>query len=641
LPDAVLLVDANGLIVDANATTLRLFDYGRDELIGRPVDMLVPAEHRAAHAGQRENFFRSPHKRPMGAVRGLRGQRRDGTEIPVDVMLGSVRTSAGMLALAVVRDIRQRVEAEDRERKLGAEIERAKREWVATVDALPMLVCLTDATGRIVRVNKVIERWGLCNVRDAFGQDLMRLLQGDAPSTDTAEEQWRAALAGAKHGVPSELVVERSQKERRLRVGVRAAPPGIGSEASVVVFIEDVTERYRVEEARRVLEGQLAHAQRLDSLGKLAGGLAHDLNNVLSAVLVSTDLLSSDLPEGSAELELVADIRNAADRAGGLARQLLAFGRRQFFQPTLFDLNATLEEQARMLARLLPEDVTMTLHTCAETATLRADRSQVEQVVLNLVVNARDAMPRGGGEIVVETAIVATDEIPADTLPHGESLGEASHWVRLCVRDSGLGMTEDVRARLFEPFFTTKAQGTGLGLSTAFGIVCQSGGRIRVESTLGQGATFEVFFPMSRVAGRASPEGALAPAAEAPAGATILLVEDEAATLRLLTRVLEQSGYRVIAAGSAEEARAAASRHEGTIDLLLTDVVMPGESGPSLAAALAKSRPDMVIVFMSGHTGSETLRRGLCNEHRFLPKPFDSATLLTRLHEAFASRHAA
>jgi CheY-like chemotaxis protein/two-component sensor histidine kinase len=364
----------------------------------------------------------------------------------------------------------------------------------------------------------------------------------------------------------------------------------------------------------------------MEGIGRLAGGIAHDFNNILSVILSCAGCALEDLKADDPVREDVVEIEKSAVRAAALTRQLLAFSRKQLLQPESLDLNRVIGEMEKMLRRIIGEDVRLGLALAPDLATVTADPGQVEQVIMNLVVNARDAMPEGG-TLTIRTANVGMDE--------ERGAGAAGPQVMLAVADSGVGMDEATLARVFEPFFTTKevGKGSGLGLSTVYGIVKQSGGSIHVESEVGRGTTFRILLPRgSSPPARERPAPAAAPGAR---GETVLLVEDEEAVRNVAKRILEGAGYAVLPAASAAEALRTCEQHAGEIHLLLTDVVMPQTSGSILAERLAGIRPSMKVLFMSGHTDDAVFRHGLLDgSARFLAKPFTPPDLLAKVREA-------
>jgi PAS domain S-box-containing protein len=380
--------------------------------------------------------------------------------------------------------------------------------------------------------------------------------------------------------------------------------------------------------ARRTLEEQFQQAQKMEAIGRLAGGVAHDFNNLLTVILGFCELLLADCQPGDPHHADIAEIRDAGERASGLTRQLLAFSRKQIIEPALLDLNEIVGRLRPMLGRLIGEDVNISLNLRPELARVTADRGQIEQIVMNLAVNARDAMPRGG-TLTIETENVELDEHYVKT-HRGVKPGL---YVALTVTDTGTGMTPQVQARLFEPFFTTKdpGKGTGLGMATVYGIVTQSGGSIGVYSEVGRGTSFNVYFPRADAA-----ETMVAPPRAAPPRAgsqTVLVVEDQDGLREVAKRLLQRQGYTVLAAADAAEAVRLFEQHP-SIDVLLTDVVMPGASGPELTRQLIAQRPALKVIYMSGYTEDAILRHGVLKPGiAFLHKPFTSETLGRKIRD--------
>jgi signal transduction histidine kinase len=395
-----------------------------------------------------------------------------------------------------------------------------------------------------------------------------------------------------------------------------------------VVIAEDVTEKER-------LRLQLQQSQRLESLGQLAGGVAHDFNNLLAVILGYARFIERRAEEGSRDESDVAEIRKAGERATRLTRQLLAFARREVVRPTVLDLTHVVLEMEQMLRRTLGDHVVLETSLQADLWPIMADYGQLEQVLVNLAVNARDAMP-DGGTLTLDTENVDVDDAYASAKP-GLACGR---YVRLRASDTGVGMTPEVAARAFEPFFTTKpkGEGTGLGLATLHGIVAQAGGSVSVYSESGLGTTFTVLLPATDAP---VPEHH-SPGAAAPGGnETILVVEDEPAMLEVTRRILAAHGYEVLTAGGGEEALRIVDEHAGTIDLLLTDVVMPQMLGREVADRVAALRPGIAVLFMSGYAQAVIGPMGdLSAGHQIIDKPFTEATLLQRVRQLLASRAA-
>jgi two-component system cell cycle sensor histidine kinase/response regulator CckA len=438
----------------------------------------------------------------------------------------------------------------------------------------------------------------------------------------------RERLADTSWGVPTRDAPATALRHRLkngsvVDVQVSSSPIPFQGRAARLVLATDVTETRR-------LEAQLRQAQKMEAVGQLAGGIAHDFNNLLSVILGQGELIHRELPPGHRTLTRVGAIQHAADRAAGLTRQLLAFGRRQVLQPEVLDLNELVPGVERMLRRLLPETIEIVTSLQTSAGRVRADRGQLEQVLVNLALNARDAMP-AGGRLVVTTADADLDDAQARLRPDLP----AGPYVVLGVEDTGHGMGAATLARAFEPFFTTKPEGrgTGLGLAMVYGIVKQSGGHVTVYSEPGRGTAFKIYLP--RVLDPAS--AVLKAPLPAPEGGTetLLIVEDQEAVRSLMTEILRDAGYRVLESGSAEEAMAVGQAERGTIHLVLTDVVLPRVSGPALVQDLRRARPGLPVVLMSGYAAEtagrlEELGAGVL----YIQKPFAADALLRVVRQA-------
>jgi PAS domain S-box-containing protein len=412
----------------------------------------------------------------------------------------------------------------------------------------------------------------------------------------------------------------------RLTGEVSVAPvfDAAGNCTHLVGSVRDVTER-------RQLEAQLRQAQKMESIGQLAGGIAHDFNNLLTVINGMAELALTQLPDGMPRIQRdLQEIRRAGERAAALTRQLLAFGRKQILQPRIIDINATVVEMGTLLRRLLGEDIDLVITPTVESTSVKADPGQIEQLIVNVAVNARDAMPLGG-KLTIETRNVDIDEAFGDE--HGMPM-TTGLYLALAMSDTGIGMDEATRRHIFEPFFTTKGlgKGTGLGLSTVYGIVKQSDGFISVESEPGLGSCFTIYLP--RVADMPGARQGRVSVAPTHGTETVLVVEDVVGLRDLITRVLELAGYRVLTAATGEEALRVLAQYEDPVHLMVTDVVMPGMSGRSLARQLDRIRPAMRVLYMSGYTDDVMLRHGLSEEGmQFVSKPFGTTELVRAIRK--------
>jgi PAS domain S-box-containing protein len=406
----------------------------------------------------------------------------------------------------------------------------------------------------------------------------------------------------------------------------RTKDPAVGG---VVLSSRDVTRLRNVEESMLKLEEQFRQAQRMEAVGRLAGGVAHDFNNLLTAILGYTEILAGKIPAGSPLQDEVEEIRRAGESASELTRRLLAFSRKQLLEPKILNLNDVAASLRSILQRLIGENLTLVTNFERRLGNVRADALQIEQVILNLVVNAKDAMP-DGGTVTIETRNVELDGEYA----RQHINVEPGAYIQLAVSDTGIGMNAETAARVFEPFFTTKepGKGTGMGLATVYGIVKQSGGAIWVYSEPGRGTTFKVYLPRVEGAAESIRRGPAPPPRRGTE--TVLLVEDDPSVRALTRRILGLHGYRVIESAGAADALDLAQTHSGTIHLLLTDVVMPEISGSDLAARIHKTRPLTRVLYMSGYTDDAAVQLGLiARTGSFLQKPFTPTSLIAKIRE--------
>ena len=482
------------------------------------------------------------------------------------------------------------------------------------------MVMITDRGGLIEYVNAAFEKVTGYSRQEAIGKN-PRILKSGQHGADFYHRLWAAILAGQ---VFHEVMVNR-KKNGQTFIAEKTITPLRDADGKISHFISndrDITDRKR-------LESQLQMAHKLDAIGRLAGGVAHDFNNLLMVISAYAELMQNALPEGHALLRNVQEILQASHRASDLTRQLLAFGRKQMQALQSLDLNQVLQEIRKMLPRLIGEDIEIKIITGQELGHVQADPVQIEQIVMNLAANARDAMP-AGGKLVIETACVTLD---ADYVSK-HSIVPIGEYVMLSVTDSGEGIAPEHLSHVFEPFYTTKAEGkgTGLGLATVYGIVKQNKGFIWVYSEPGLGTTFKIYLP--RLAKEKRSQAPAAPRIEeCPRGSeTILLVEDEAAVRQSTRQFLTLSGYTVLEAKDGEEALRVARHHTGMIDLMVTDVVMPHLGGAKLAAQLATTRPHMRVIFVSGYAESTVLRHGpIDTVNNFLQKPFGLKSLAAKI----------
>lgn len=557
------------------------------------------------------------HRRIAGSLRAL----VEGTRAAIDGTPLSATEHAPAEVFTVVEQFNQTLEEQIRAKSSERQV---RARYQSLFDNAVFGIYLATPGGRLLEVNAaLVAMLGFSSTEELLATPLTGLYR-DPSLREKLVERYKAST------VIDQLEVEWVRADGQPIV-VRLNGKVIrteGDRAGYEVIVEDVTE-----EKRR--EDELRQTQRMEAVGRLAGGIAHDFNNLLTVIGGNVELLQCGLPEDDPLHHDIRQIVDATDRAAALTRQLLAFSRKECAESGSFDLNEILANLETMLVRLIGEDVRLETRLSEAPQLVNGDPGKLEQVVMNLVLNARDALGRGG-HIMIETC-AASESCSRKGPDHGEG-------VRLTVRDNGTGMDEETRIRIFEPFFTTKpkGEGTGLGLSTVYGIVRQAEGHIHVESQLGRGTTFEIWFPVAeeKIAIRRSEEPLLDGPSEGQE--TILAVEDEDLVRGIVCRVLEDAGYRVLVASDGQEALELADAYPGSIDLLLTDVVMPRVKGPELAARLGTRRPETPVLFMSGYTGN------LLSEHdigddpdAFLAKPFSPTDLTTRVRRILDKRAAA
>jgi len=502
--------------------------------------------------------------------------------------------------------------------RLLARLGESEERFRTMFEGAPVGTVILDLERRIVSTNRVFEELVAYDKDELVGRRLADVSpEPEAASLEQLFGGAHAAYAGQRTLVRKDGAEVRGHVAASLVIDAQRRPQ------FVIVMVEDLTERLRLEE-------QLRHSQRLEAVGQLAGGVAHDFNNLLTIIAGRTRFALRELAGTDDGLRTdLEEVAAATERAAALTRQLLAFSRRQVLQPRVLDLNAVVMRTDRMLRRLIGEDIEIAIELAEDLHPVRADRGQLEQVILNLAVNARDAMPNGG-RLTISTSNVELGAPPAVDVDRPDAPGPHA---MLAVSDTGHGMDAATRSHLFEPFFTTKepGKGTGLGLSTVYGIVAQSGGHISVDSALGAGSTFSVYLPAvdAQVAAEEEPtrdEGTLTGAE------TVLLVEDDAGVRALAELVLSRHGYTVLTAGDGSEALGVAADHEGGIDVLLTDVVMPRMKGPELAEEVVRLRPGIRVVYMSGYTDAMELPEDAVGD--VVPKPFSEETLVRKIRDA-------
>ncbi len=632
LPDAIVAVDRHGIIVQVNSQAEELFGYDRDELVGKKVEMLVPESYRREHHHHRENFVATPKTRRMGANLDLYGRRRNGSEFPVEISLSPVTTEHGTFVLSAIRDISDRKRIDGELRRVNEELYQrtveqlgeSRSRLASIVDSSEDAIIGKGLDGIITSWNKGAERIYGYTPEEVVGKHISLLAPSDRPGEIPEILQKIARGEGVEHHES----VRVTKDGRHLNVSISVSPlrDAKGEIIGASAIARDIT-------AQKRAEGQLHQSQKMEAIGRLAGGVAHDFNNILGIINACSEFLRDRIDPAAEPSLYIENIKKATERGSSLTRQLLAFSRTPAIQPRILDLNERLKEISKLLQPLLGDDVEILLVSRSASAVIEADPGQLDQVVVNLAVNARDAMPRGG-KFILETSAVKFDE----GLAEQDQPLAAGRYVLLAVSDTGSGMDEATVSRVFEPFFTTKelGKGTGLGLSTVYGIVKQSAGHILVYSEPGHGTTFKIYLPNAdhKIGLGSKPEEVESISAQQQ-GATILLVEDDEIMRSLTRQLLQEHGYTVVEADDGKSALKLVESHPDPIDLLLTDVAMRHMSGPELVERLSASHPNLKIVYMSGYTGAliaeqEVLKRGA----NFLEKPFTRTTLLNTIRTA-------
>ncbi|MGE3465674.1 MAG: PAS domain S-box protein [Pyrinomonadaceae bacterium] len=612
--DAVFGKSLDGTILSWNAGAERMYGYAANEIIGQNISHLAPPEKQEEVAEILEKLRTGQHIRAFTTER----VRKDGRRMMVGLTITPIISPTGEITAAstIARDITEFVNA----RRALSESEASYR-TLFDGNPHPMYVFDRETHAFLAVNNAAIEHYGY--TRDEFlnmsvkdirpVEEVSRLIEKIAEHAETGLVQ-----AGPwKHRKKDGTLID-------VQIAVHALT--FSNRPANLVLVHDITDK-------KLLEEQLRQAQKMEAVGRLAGGIAHDFNNLLTAISGYSELTSRVLPAGSKLHKNVDEIKKAAGRAAGLTHQLLAFSRKQILKPVVVDVNHLVRETSTMLQRIVGEDIEFITKLDAEIENISADPIQIQQVLMNLVVNARDAMPKGG-KLVIETAPAVLSQGYADKYLSIRS----GRYVMLAVSDTGIGMDEETRARIFEPFFTTKepGKGTGLGLSTVYGTVKQSDGSVWVYSEPGRGTTVKVYLPSvgtqepKIMAKRDADE-------ELNGNETILLVEDDEVVRKLTREFLTMHGYTVIDSSEHESATTICADHDGPIHLLLTDVVMPGMCGPDLAKILKRIRPKMKVLFMSGYTDEAIMQRGVLDANsELIQKPFSPEGLARKVGQVLA-----
>ena len=610
--DALIGINAQGIIIDWNPRAEVIFGWARGEALGQKLaDLIIPPRYREAHERGLQHFLRTGEGLVLNRSIEVAGLRRDGTEFPLELSITSIKRGETYVFNAFLSDITERKRAEENRIRMASIVESSEDAIIGkTLD------------GIVTSWNGGAERTFGYTADEVIGKAIGLLIPHDRLDEESQ------IIERVKQGerVTHFETVRRRKDGKEINIALTISPIK-DEEGRAMGFSEitrDITEH-------KSLEAQLRQSQKMEGVGQLAGGIAHDFNNLLTVINSYSDMMLGELDFSNSFFRNgIEQIKEAGHRAASLTRQLLMFSRQQVLEPKVLDLNEVVSNIAKLLRRLIGEDVTQVLCLHPALGRVKIDPGQMEQVIMNLAVNARDAMA-GGGQLTIETGNVELDN--AYACKH--ALVQPGPYVMLAVSDTGCGMDADTQGRIFEPFFTTKGpgKGTGLGLATVYGIVKQSGGNIWVYSELGKGTTLKIYLPRVEQTSEL-PESGAAPV-ELPRGSeTVLLVEDDEMVRALAQAILERYGYQVLAARNVHDALRFAQEGPGQIHLLLTDTIMPVMNGPELAKRFRSIRPETKVLFMSGYTDKViSYTAALEPGTAFLQKPFTPQTLTHKVHE--------
>src|SRR6266481_5483527 len=616
--DMIAVVDLEGRRIFNSLSYQKILGYS-------PEQLQESSGFEQIHPDDRErvkNAAKEARQTGAGTMLEYRFRHQNGNWMVLESVASVIRNQNGEPEKLVIvnRDITER-------KKVQEALSRSEASFRSLVEGAPHGIYRATMTGQFLEVNPALQRMlGYESVQELSNVDLATQVFRHAADYERMNE----LLAESKVMKDIEMEWKRPSGEP---IVVRCSGHRVegkdGGPDYFEVFAEDVTER-------RTLERQLRMAQKMEAIGRLSGGIAHDFNNLLGVIIGYSGVLKKSLDKSQPNYEFATEIEKAGQRAASLTRQLLAFSRQQVLTPSVLSLNSLVADMEKMLPRLLGEDINVSLALDSELGNVKADQSQIEQVIMNLAVNARDAMP-SGGKLKIQTANIELNH--AYTREHPGS--KPGSYVMLAIADSGTGMSAETIAHIFEQFFTTKGvgQGTGLGLATVYGIVKQSNGYIWVDSALGKGTTFQIYLPRHLDAEEVSAAKVEVKSTERPRGSEVILLVEDADPLRKLAQAfLESNGFRVLSAPSGEAALEIAARHSGIFDLLLTDVVMPGMNGRVLAEKLSLQRPGLKVLFMSGYTDSFIAGHGVLEAGtNLLHKPFTEEILISKVREVLDS----
>ncbi|MDE2376966.1 PAS domain S-box protein [Bradyrhizobium sp.] len=620
-PDAVIIIGTTGTIEFASSRVEDVFGYEPHELSGRPIDVLMPKRFRTAHSDHVRGFFGAPRSRMMGGGLTLWALRKDGTEFPAEISLSPMAFSDRYAAIAAVRDVTSRKALETLQQKSAEDLRESEERLFYFIKHSPAAIAMLDRDLRyLVFSDQWLVDYGL------VGRDLHGLSHYDV--FPEIPDHWRRihqrALAGETIRSDEELFTRADGRLQWLRWEIRPWRDALGNIGGIVFVTADITDRKRI-------EVQLQQAQKMEAIGQLTGGIAHDFNNLLTVILGNSEVLLDETGSDEQRRKLVGPIVEAAERGASLTQLMLAFARRQTLEPSTFDLNEAVRRMSALLRRTIGENIEIDLQLATPLWAVTADIRQLETAILNIVLNARDAMPQGG-KLTIESA---NADLSGDDAARNIEV-RPGQYVMLALSDTGVGIEQRILDRIFEPFFTTKevGKGTGLGLSMVHGFVKQTGGHIRVYSEMGHGTSLKIYLPRADAGAAIGVPSVQAPARVPTGDESILVVEDDPHVRMFAVQQLRRLGYRVAEAGDGPAALDGVAR-SGAPDLLFTDVVMPGGmTGRQLADRIMEAHPETRVLFTSGYTEHSMVRHGRLDPGvHLLQKPYRSDKLAQKVRE--------